>query len=161
MASPWQQVEGEPAGAFTRFQVYLSLGPARSLRAAYRQYLEGNGRQPKGNKKQHRLPGCWGKDAARWNWQARARAFDLEHLAGAGQIALVAFSAYLQRIIVNALVGLAEDLAPGHPAWEGHLKTAQVMSGFFSADLLRQVLERQAKTKSAAGQPGGADNEPS
>ena len=33
---PWDQQPDEPASAYTRFLVFLHLGPARSLDAAYR-----------------------------------------------------------------------------------------------------------------------------
>jgi hypothetical protein len=71
------------------------------------------------------------------------------------QVATIAFSNYVRRLVLNALAGLGEDVGPGHESWTHHLRTAQALAQFFSADVLKLVLERQARAKADEPPPGG------
>lgn len=61
----WLQQPGEPDMWYGRFSHYLSLGPTRSLRAALRSIGSEKGVSP-----------TWRTNAHRWQWRARALAYD-------------------------------------------------------------------------------------
>ena len=79
MALPWDRLPGESGQAYTAFCLYRDLGPRRSLDEASRRYHstapEGDdaasGRRPRASGRIRR----W---AERWNWNARALAWDQE-----------------------------------------------------------------------------------
>ena len=64
----WEQWPGEPDLWYGRFQLYLALGPARSLRGAYRHYTHNDAKTAWNSE--------WSSAARRWQWRARALAYD-------------------------------------------------------------------------------------
>lgn len=73
---PWEQEEGEPTEAFTRFARYfLPLGAHRSLLAAYNAW-----RREKGRGNATSTPRTWPRYAQKWHWQERAEAWDLDQV---------------------------------------------------------------------------------
>ncbi len=72
---PWDQMPGEPDRWYGRFQVYLGLGPTRTLRATE---LEA-GRQSRNEP--FRKNSEWSRVMHRWRWRQRANAWDLEQRA--------------------------------------------------------------------------------
>jgi hypothetical protein len=84
---PWLRQPKESQRAFRAFQWYCHLGPARSLRLAYKAFLAdkaagGSGYTPatppaegKGRRGDP-LPGQWVTWSRRFKWAARAKAFD-------------------------------------------------------------------------------------
>jgi hypothetical protein len=80
MVAPWEQLPGESSKAYAAFCLYQNLGSRRSIEEASRVY-HGQSGQP-GNKTAAGRRRCasgqirlW---AERWNWSARARAWDQE-----------------------------------------------------------------------------------
>jgi hypothetical protein len=80
---PWIRQKNEPANWYMRFQVYLNLGPGRSLRKALAS--EPDQKATKSNKAQKKegvglstlsVPGSWSRAAKVWNWVERAKAYD-------------------------------------------------------------------------------------
>ena len=69
---PWDQMEGEPNLWHGRFQVYLELGPARTLKAA----AATAGRQARSEPLE--FNGAWSAHARRWRWRERALAWDAQ-----------------------------------------------------------------------------------
>ena len=80
MASPWEQQAGESAKAYAAFCLYRDLGSRRSLDEASRSYHQRSGRQakPPPSRRTPRASGTIRRWAQRYNWQARARAWDQE-----------------------------------------------------------------------------------
>ena len=82
MIEPWERWPGESDAAFSAFVIYRDLGPQRSLDAASTRYharnqpppaqSDGTGRK---NKKCSGQIRTW---ANRWDWRARAAAWDAE-----------------------------------------------------------------------------------
>ncbi|MFN8470405.1 MAG: hypothetical protein U0X20_32930, partial [Caldilineaceae bacterium] len=68
---PWDQMEGEPARWYSRFQVYLELGVARTLTAA----ATAAGLQARGSPLARNRE--WSTYARRWRWRERAHAWDV------------------------------------------------------------------------------------
>jgi hypothetical protein len=122
---PWDRQRNEPEAAFLRFTVYRSLGPARSLQAAYERFLEDSGGASKGTKR-HRVPGQWRRDCAAHDWVSRARAWDIESFAELGQAAVVGYVALMEKAILKSLVRL--DRLDGPDDWGKLLETLHGLS---------------------------------
>ena len=67
----WDQWPGEPELWYGRFEVYLALGPTRSVSAAERALAAAPGKQ------KHSLDGRWSRTAQQWYWRERAHAWDV------------------------------------------------------------------------------------
>jgi hypothetical protein len=136
---PWDRLPDEPAAQYSRFLVYLSLGPSRSLVAAYRAYSAGtttpgttadatdateptasNGAE-EGSQRLH-APGSWSRASARWEWPRRARAHDVEQLLEHGRETVILLVHALRGVALKTLEALAdENIRP--TSW-GELVTA-------------------------------------
>jgi len=79
---PWERQEGESPKAFDAFECYRTLGPDRSLQAAWEKHYTRPGtllaRQRKGKEQASQFPGYWGAWATKWRWTERAAAWDEE-----------------------------------------------------------------------------------
>ena len=62
----WHQQPDEPPDWFNRFHTYLTLGPSRTLTAAYREWAKSKGSPSSTASQQYN----------KWNWKERAMAFD-------------------------------------------------------------------------------------
>jgi hypothetical protein len=72
----WEQQEGEPDEAYTRFLIYRNLGPARTIeKAAGLLHDETKGKKTKVSTSQ------WTKDSAEYNWRERAAKWDIAMLS--------------------------------------------------------------------------------
>lgn len=79
MASPWEQQAGESAKAYAAFCLYRDLGSRRSLDEASRSYhRSGRDIQHASAGRSPRASGTIRRWAQRYNWLARARAWDQE-----------------------------------------------------------------------------------
>lgn len=73
----WDLMVDEPDVWYTRFICYLTLGPERSVRAAWIQYhTEAGNHERLENINRKYLN--WQVKSSEWNWVKRSRAFDLE-----------------------------------------------------------------------------------
>lgn len=63
---PWEQQPDEPPKWYSRFGIYLSLGPTRTPTAAYRIWTSGNSK----------LSRTASKRSKEWRWEERAIAWD-------------------------------------------------------------------------------------
>ena len=63
---PWEQQPGEPPKWYSRFGIYLGLGPTRTPTAAYRVWTSGDSK----------LSRTASKRAKEWRWEERAIAWD-------------------------------------------------------------------------------------
>lgn len=70
---PWERQDGESARWHMRFKRYLAGGHTRSVNAVY----EAERREKQG-KPSNKISACWYEAARRWNWEARAEAWDEE-----------------------------------------------------------------------------------
>lgn len=88
MADLWEQQPGESRLWYTRFRAWLA-DPRRSLLGVYRAEWEAQVRKKAGNGAKERdfratsIPGSWQKAVGRWQWRARAAAYDA-HLDALG-----------------------------------------------------------------------------
>lgn len=152
---PWLRQKNEPANWYMRFQIYLNLGPKRSLRAALASEPSDE-RATKGDKKARvkkndgvslstlSIPGAWSRAAKAWNWKERAGAYDLAELEKqAGYIRQVVvhqpFASKAYRLIY--LCGMASalhKLSEFGLSLDENLKYAKLMQSLFQ-DIAREM----------------------
>jgi hypothetical protein len=80
MSAPWEQSPGESSKAYAAFCLYRDQGQSRSIEATSRVY-HGHSAQPESKTATGRRRGASGQIrlwAERWNWSARAGAWDQE-----------------------------------------------------------------------------------
>lgn len=126
MAAPWDQLPGESSKAYAAFAIYRDLGPRRSVDEASRAYHRPTPqaatstatRRRRGASGQVRL---W---AERWNWSARARAWDQE----------------LERVKTSKQVAAVEEMA------ERHAKEALMLQNK-AVERLRQLRPEELKPR--------------
>lgn len=70
---PWERADNEPARWFMRFSNYRLMGPKRSIHAVYEAE-----KQSKGSNSRGRAGETWYNAAKKYQWQARADAWDAE-----------------------------------------------------------------------------------
>jgi hypothetical protein len=132
---PWDQQPDEPAKAYSRFLVYLGMGPARSVHAAFRLVRP----DTQGHKRS--APGAWHRAARRFDWERRAVAFDLHHLVAAGQQAVALFVATIAQASRKTLDALVEsDVRP--QTWADVLGSLQALAALIPAETLAAVAEK-------------------
>ncbi len=89
-ADPWEQRPGEPDDMYVAFLFFRNLGPTRTVLNAWICYrktgeqaiVAGGGKRVVATPVQ--APGHWQTACARWQWLARAGAWDIEKLKGCG-----------------------------------------------------------------------------
>src|ERR1051325_5026554 len=74
----WQKHEGESSRAYSAFLIFRNLGRRRSLSEASRAYHGTGGEGDKKTKTGRKSSGLIRGWAERWNWKARAEAWDAE-----------------------------------------------------------------------------------
>jgi len=81
---PWERQDGEPLFWYNRYKRFQGLGPKRTILAALQQERRA-AKAPKSTQNQEKLkpkskslsvPGSWKQASIRWQWVARAQAFD-------------------------------------------------------------------------------------
>ncbi len=103
----WGQLPGEPSLWFGRFEKYRQQGPKRSLYAVYvaEPAPPGGARAKRADPKPlGSIPGAWSLQSKRWNWEARANAYDQSER----ELAAADFAAHRAEIIKQE--------------WEAHTK---------------------------------------
>lgn len=73
---PWEQQPGEPDKWYARFLRFRDQGSGRTKATAFRADQAETG----GNRRAKKLPGSWDVMSKRWEWDARALAWD-KHLS--------------------------------------------------------------------------------
>jgi hypothetical protein len=71
---PWSQIENEPSLWYSRFQVFLGLGPGRTLLETVRKCSNKPVKGPSGG---------WKQAQATWRWAERAREYDIREIVKA------------------------------------------------------------------------------
>lgn len=77
-SKPWDREAEEPIAWFDRFERFRLAGPSRSLLAVYNAERAAEGQKSARKVKPARdIPGAWKKNAEKWRWRTRAKAWDL------------------------------------------------------------------------------------
>jgi hypothetical protein len=128
MTAPWEQLPGESSKAYAAFCLYRDQGPQRSIEAASRAYHDRglqHGEAAHAQRKR-RASGQIGRWAQRWNWSARARAWDEE----------------LERVRRQKQLEAVEEMA------ERHAKEALMLQNK-AVERLRQLRPEELKPRDA------------
>lgn len=142
-AKPWDRLPDEPVAAYTRFLIYRSMGPGRSVEAAYTTYA---GPPEEGGRR--RVPGQWERDCATFRWVERASAWDVENLAETGKQAVLSFVAAIEVATAKALRALKRpEMEP--LTFEEAIKALDVLGKLIPAATVRSLVPD-------AGPPPGA-----
>jgi len=75
MGNAWDKREDEPAFWYNRFYEWMMMGPERTFDGAYRLVRQKAAKPIKGKGEAN---AGWRRCAERWNWKARADAYDTE-----------------------------------------------------------------------------------
>jgi hypothetical protein len=136
-AAPWEQQPGEPDEAYNRFLVYLSMGPARSMRKAVALY---KGQQPDTSGYAARgVPGTWATDGSRWKWRRRALLWDRHQIALPGQEAVAAYIAAVRELAMRLLESL--DQPAEAMSLEQKVKVLDALRSHIAPESVRALLE--------------------
>jgi hypothetical protein len=154
-ANPWDRLSDEPPESYARFLYYRNIGPTRSLRRAYREYLAETDGFTGGNKRLH-VPGHWTRDATRHYWVERAGLWDCRQLAQhGGQIAALHLAGLTK--VARKNLSAAARYRPGDEAWQDVLAGFRTVATLLNPEVLRAVADRAAPARPAPAAAGESD----
>jgi hypothetical protein len=139
-ARPWERQDGEPEAAYFRFLCYRNLGPGRSLAKAaelYTRQCGGRGAAKKGTRKAT-SPGRWHVESSRWDWVARARAWDCHVLAEHGIDAVLLFVDAVRNAALKVREAL--DWLDGPANWKEAMETLRLLGTLIPPETVAGVL---------------------
>src|SRR5262249_19161052 len=130
---PWDRRRGESNSAYAHFLLYRNLGPARSIDRAYAAYQAtsevndiATDEDAARRGKTRRAPGNWWKEAAAYEWESRAAAWDVAVLADTGRRAVAAFCALVEQTSLRCLAAVLNgEIAPED--WTKLIKTIRTL----------------------------------
>lgn len=135
---PWEQLPDEPAAAYARFQVYLTLGRTRSLELAYSSQKTAKQRERSRGTAKTSISGTWAADSSKYNWVERALAYDIDVLAGKGYETVIDFINTLSILANKTLRAVADDkIKP--KSLEGILELVNILGSFIPAETVAAV----------------------
>lgn len=109
-AQIWDQIQGEPDAAYTRFLAYRNLGPSRNLvRAWYA--LEPEHKVADGSKRVQ-SPGQWRRDSHDFHWKDRADKWDIWKLLDAGDRVELAITDFINRATLWGIESIEDAERP-------------------------------------------------
>lgn len=153
----WEQQPDEPAAAYARFQVYLTLGRTRSLELAYASQKAAKKRdKPRGAAKTS-ISGTWAADCSKYNWVERALAYDIDMLTGKGYETVIDFINTLAILANKTLRAAAQDnIRP--KTLKGILELVNILGSFIPAETVAAVrADAEQRRVSAIGSSGSKD----
>lgn len=139
---PWDQLPNEESDNYANFLRYRNLGPCRSLRKAYLQYLQVEDGYT-GSKSKLHLPGNWCAAASNHNWNNRAAAWDVCNLLEHGAKTAVLHVLTIKRIAAKT-ARAARQLSPGQPGWRDVIEATRLVNEYLSPDVVRGIQQRSA-----------------
>lgn len=162
---PWEQLADEPAEAYARFLQFLSLGPGRSIDAAYRLFTpvatnSGKSRRGATAKKarvksdNRRASGTWTSDSTTYRWSERATAKDIEDLLTVNREVVVVYLNTLKATVLK-LLAAAQDVKVRPRTWPAMLEGLMVIGSFIPPETAEAVAKLQ--NDAAAGRNRAVD----
>lgn len=112
--SEWERMENEPILWYTRFERYRLMGSNRSVLATYHGELASSGREWQNSK----TPNSWNINSDKWNWKARAEAWDMLEVE--------------RKAAAAALQQAKEEAEKERERQEWRLKRKQLAQGLFA-----------------------------
>jgi hypothetical protein len=160
---PWEQQPGEPDKAYTHFLCYRDFGPERSLEKAYQSTLpvrtNAEGGIVERNKRQQ-ASGAWSKESSRWNWSARAHAWDLHQFSTYGRNTVFAYVRLVHGMVSREMTTL-DDPALKPSAWKEFQETVESIAKLIPSASVDALLRAGNNGPEPAGEPADkADSDP-
>src|SRR5262249_23003738 len=114
-----------------RFEIFRSLGPARTLALAYVTYCNRASKGCAG-----RIPGQWHRDSSKYRWVDRARDFDLHILAEHGRDVAITFLELMRELSQRTLRAVVErNYSPS--TWEDAVKALDALGKYIGPETLK------------------------
>lgn len=144
----WHRLPGETKQAYARFLWYRNLGPTRSVKTCYYQYLKEKDNY-QGTKKGITVPTRWHRECTKNKWVDRAASWDIRNLTryGARIVALHSQTITLLAMKNRRVVGKTEH---GTKEWNGLMEGISRVAEYVNPELLKNVQEQH--------RGGGDDN---
>jgi hypothetical protein len=148
---PWERLPEEPAAWWTKFVLFRSLGPLRTLDEAYRAWA--GAEVPQGGQR-CRAPGAWQRTSREFRWRERAAAFDLHHLELTAQEALAGFNDLIGRAVRKLLASV--DSLAGPADWKEFREALHAVGQYVTPEVLKRFqLRGDPEPPAPAGRGGG------
>jgi hypothetical protein len=132
------QLPNESPAAYARYLLFRSLGPGRTVEAAYK--LHWRRMSEREETCPRRAPPNWYTEATRHRWRDRADAWDMRVLIGVGEHAIAGHVALLDALARRAVRWVEESAGPSDPAWGRLLDTIDVFSRAVPPDMLAAII---------------------
>ena len=145
----WERLTDETAVEYTRFLAYVSLGPSRSVDAAYRRYCKRVAGEDTAGSRPKVAPGNWQENSSRHKWKDRAHAWDVSKMKAYGG-RLVVLWVHGVEVLARKAYKAARKYRPGDQQWGDVLNTYRTIAAHLTPEGVRAVAE-------AARQLGGSD----
>jgi hypothetical protein len=144
----WEQQPDESQEAYARFLIYRNLGVARSLNKAY-QIVPGRTGKEKAN-------GQWHEDCVKYNWVARASAWDISILTEVGQSVVAKYINALDLAFLKIIESLnSEKMKPR--TWGSVIESINILGEFIPQETVAEIRRAQdADSVPAIGTSPGA-----
>ncbi len=156
---PWAQQPDEPGAAYARFLTYLHLGRTRTLEAAIAAWRSAN---PAKKREKTRAPskasisGTWAAESSRYEWVARARAWDIEMMVDLGYDTVVDFVNTLSLLASKTLRAAASQQVRPR-GLKTILQLVNLLGSFIPAETVAAIrADAEGRRVSAIGARGGA-----
>lgn len=150
MREPWDQLATETDESYSHFLIYRNLGVSRSMRLAYKRYLEMYDGYTGSHKTLH-IPGNWRQDQTNHWWSERASSWDIRNLHTYGARLAVLHVQSITKI-AEKCVRQSKKLNPGDKGWSDLLDSMAVVQSYLTPDVVRGIAERN-KIESAGPAP--------
>lgn len=139
---PWDRLPDESPDAYTRFLIYRNLGPNRSLRKAYLNYLRSeDGFSGPATAKLH-IPGHWHANSVTYQWVNRSAAWDVRNLMTYGAKVAVLHIQTLC-IIAKKTARAARETELGGEGWLDVVAGVRLIGDYLTPEVVRGIHERQ------------------
>lgn len=133
----------ESDAAYARFLLYCHLGPTRSLDAAYAQTASKRVKSRRSTKfakaigDEARASGTWAKDSATYDWERRAKAWDVDMLADVGKGIVVKYVYALDAAFAKILQTLHGKAAPR--TWAQAIEALTILGSFIPQETVAAI----------------------
>lgn len=161
---PWAQLAKEPDNAYARFLIFRNCGINRSLRKAYRWYLNAHKELGQGYAELHNtsgvdangktyVPAQWLRDYQQYDWAYRATQWDLSNLgAYGGRVAVLHVQALTK--IAEKNVRWAGKLKPGDRGYADLCDSVRLIAEYLNPEVVAALREK-AREEAEHGQIEG------
>ena len=149
MAKSWEQQEGEPEAAYSRFLAFLTLGVGRSIIRAYRLTHP--------DSEASAVSGVWREESSKWAWRKRANDHDLSTFRESARETVAAYGEGMRAIARKALEALESELPELKPrSWNEALDAFAVIRSLIPMETISALVDHAEQQGDPKGDPKSA-----